>query len=416
MAYSERIKDIGRIRDYMREFFVFGFRSREEFRQKSARSYDNERRRAESWLGEYMQFRQTAEGKNVFLSIDSRAVRHNPLFKAWKTKSFTDGDITLHFLLMDILSSPDIVLSMPEVLDKLDGLSAGFREPKTFDESTVRKKLKEYAAEGIVTAEKHGRTVMYRRAEDAKLPGRDLLDFFSETAPCGVVGSFLLDKTDEQADAFTFKHHYVTGTMDSEILAALFDAMREKRNVTVETINRHKDRIRENHVVPLGIMISAQSGRQYLMAHVPRFRRITSFRLDGILSVKQDEVCEWYDDLKAQYERMRPHIWGVSTGNDAGENLDYVEFTVCYRDDETHIPERLEREKRSGSVEHLDGNRSRFSAWVCDSREIIPWMRSFLCRITDFRFSNKELETQFAADLREMYELYGITGEEGEDA
>ena len=416
MAYSERIKDIGRIRDYMREFFVFGFRSREEFTQKSARSYDNEKRRVESWLGEYMQFRQTAEGKNVFLSIDSRAMNHNPLFKAWKTKSFTDRDITLHFLLMDILASPDAAMSLPEILEKLDGMTAGFRDPKTFDESTVRKKLKEYAEEGIIQAEKRGRTVAYRRTENSDLPDRALLDFFSETAPCGVVGSFLLDKSDDRDDAFTFKHHYVTGTMDSEILASLFDAMREKRNVTVETINRHKDRVRENHVVPLGIMISAQSGRQYLMAHVPRFRQITSFRLDSILSVKADEICEWYDDLKARFERMRSHIWGVSTHNESGENLEYVEFTVCWRDDETHIPERLEREKRGGSVERLDGNRCRFSVWVYDSRELIPWMRSFLCRITEFRFSNQVLEEQFAADIREMYALYGITGEEDEDA
>ena len=416
MAYSERIKDIGRIRDYLREFFVFGFRSREEFTQKSARSYDNEKRRVESWLGEYMQFRQTAEGKNVFLSIDSRAMNHNPLFKAWKTKSFTDGDITLHFLLMDILASPDAALSLPEILEKLDGMTAGFRDPKTFDESTVRKKLKEYAEEGIIQAEKRGRTVAYRRTENRDLPDHALLDFFSETAPCGVVGSFLLDKSDDRDDAFTFKHHYVTGTMDSEILASLFDAMREKRNVTVETINRHKDRVRENHVVPLGIMISAQSGRQYLMAHVPRFRQITSFRLDSILSVKADEICEWYDDLKAHFERMRSHIWGVSTHNESGENLEYVEFTVCWRDDETHIPERLEREKRGGSVERLDGNRCRFSVWVYDSRELIPWMRSFLCRITEFRFSNQVLEEQFAADIREMYALYGITGEEDEDA
>ncbi len=416
MAYSERIKDIGRIRDYLREFFVFGFRSREEFTQKSARSYDNEKRRVESWLGEYMQFRQTAEGKNVFLSIDSRAMNHNPLFKAWKTKSFTDGDITLHFLLMDILASPDAALSLPEILEKLDGMTAGFRDPKTFDESTVRKKLKEYAEEGIIQAEKRGRTVAYRRTENRDLPDHALLDFFSETAPCGVVGSFLLDKSDDRDDAFTFKHHYVTGTMDSEILASLFDAMREKRNVTIETINRHKDRVRENHVVPLGIMISAQSGRQYLMAHVPRFRQITSFRLDSILSVKADEICEWYDDLKAHFERMRSHIWGVSTHNESGENLEYVEFTVCWRDDETHIPERLEREKRGGSVERLDGNRCRFSVWVYDSRELIPWMRSFLCRITEFRFSNQVLEEQFAADIREMYALYGITGEEDEDA
>ena len=30
-----------------------------------------------------------------------RAARRNPLYNAWKTKSFTDGDITLHFLLFD---------------------------------------------------------------------------------------------------------------------------------------------------------------------------------------------------------------------------------------------------------------------------------------------------------------------------
>ena len=101
MAYSELIKNFERIRDYMREFYVYGFKSRDEFTKKSARSYDDERRRVESWLGDYMRFRQTADGKKVFLSIDSRISHHNPFYKAWKAKSFTDGDITLHFLIFD---------------------------------------------------------------------------------------------------------------------------------------------------------------------------------------------------------------------------------------------------------------------------------------------------------------------------
>ena len=65
MAYSELIKNFNRIRDYMREFYVYGFKNRDEYTQKSARSYDDERRRLESWLGDYMQFRQTPKGKNV---------------------------------------------------------------------------------------------------------------------------------------------------------------------------------------------------------------------------------------------------------------------------------------------------------------------------------------------------------------
>lgn len=112
MAYSELVKNFNKIRDYMREFYVYGFKSRDEYTKKSARSYDDERRRMESWLGDYMRFRQTPDGKNVFISIDSRVSRHNPLYKAWKTKSFTDGDITLHFVLFDILSSPDVSLSL----------------------------------------------------------------------------------------------------------------------------------------------------------------------------------------------------------------------------------------------------------------------------------------------------------------
>ena len=72
MAYSEVIKNFSRIRDYMRNFYVYGFKSRDEYTMKSARSYDDERRRLESWLGDYMQFRQTSEGKNVFILIKKR--------------------------------------------------------------------------------------------------------------------------------------------------------------------------------------------------------------------------------------------------------------------------------------------------------------------------------------------------------
>ena len=52
MAYSELVKSFERIRNYMREFYVYGFKSRDEYGMKSARSYDNERRRIESWLGD----------------------------------------------------------------------------------------------------------------------------------------------------------------------------------------------------------------------------------------------------------------------------------------------------------------------------------------------------------------------------
>ena len=325
-------------------------------------------------------------------------------------KSFTDGDITLHFILFDILSSPEISLTLSEITEEIDVYLCEFTEPKMFDESTVRKKLKEYVSEGLVVAEKRGKTVSYRRAEETELCDSDVLDFFSEVSPCGVIGSYLLDKFDDGNDYFAFKHHYITGAMDSEVMCSLFMAMREKRHITLETINRHRDRISENHVIPLRIMISVQSGRQYLMAYTPRFKRITSFRTDNIVSVKMDDVCDRFDELREKLDGMMPHMWGVSTQNTSGQRMEHVEFTVKYADHEKHIHQRLEREKRCGYVEKIDANTSRFSADVFDASELVPWIRTFICRITDYSFSNKDLEKQFGDDIEEMYRLYGIEG------
>lgn len=410
--YSESVKNFERVRDYMREFYVYGFKSREDYTQKSARSYDDERRRLESWLGDHMSFKQTSSGKNVFISIDSRTSQHNPLYRAWKAKSFTDGDITLHFMLMDILPSKSPTdsngISIKDIMAKVDDYLTETGSDKTFDESTIRKKLKEYASEGLVIAQKVGKNMLYSRTADDELPNRDLLDFFSETAPCGVIGSFLLDKGEQTKSLFTFKHHYITSALDSEILCELFLAMSEKRMVTLTAVGRKKDKVKEHHAVPLKILESVQNGRQYLMAFVPSMNRIVSYRTDYIIDVKPEEVCPDFDNLREKLAGMRQHIWGVSTEGHSGERMEHVDFTVHYGDDEQFIHTRLEREKRCGTVERIDGNTSRFSADVYDCGELVPWIRTFICRIEEIHFSDKELEDQFKKDIKEMYLLYDI--------
>ena len=262
-SYSELVKNFERIRAYMREFYVYGFKSRDEYSKKSARSYDDERRRIASWLGTHMSFVRTPEGKNVFISIDSRSISHNPLYNAWKAKSFTDGDITLHFILFDILYDPTVRRTLVEIMEDIDKkYLSGFKTPIMFDESTVRKKLKEYTDEGIIITEREGRRVYYRRADEVDTSElNDILHYYSEVAPCGVIGSFVLDKADHPEDHFTFKHHYITGAIDTGVMATLFTAMREKRAVTVSNLSKRKDIPRRCRLVPLRIFISVQNGR-----------------------------------------------------------------------------------------------------------------------------------------------------------
>ena len=410
-SYSELIKNFEKIRNYMREFYVYGFKSRDEYNKKSARSYDDERRRIESWLGDCMNFVRTPEGKNVFISIDSRVSQHNPFYKALKAKSFTDGDITLHFILFDIIYSPEVVLSLPEILECIDGYLSVFEKPMVFDESTVRKKLKEYISQGIIVGKKEGRKMLYRRAEDIDLPDMtDVLNFYSEIAPCGVIGSFLLDKQPEREDNFSFKHHYITSAMDSNITATLFKAMREKSVITVNNMNRHANEPRENRIIPLRVFISTQNGRQHLIAYQPDFNVIKSFRVDYLSDVKILGPTPRFDELRAELDKMQSKMWGVTADRSryGKEHTEHVEFTVKVSKGEEHIVRRLEREKRIGTVEQIDANTYRFSADVYDTSEMIPWIRTFICRITELSFSNRTLENQFKSDIKKMYRIYGI--------
>ncbi len=412
MAYSELVKNLDHIRRYMRDFYLYGFKSREEFGEKSLRSYDDEKRRLESWLGDYMGFRRTVEGKYAFISIDSRHESHNPLYKAWKAKSFTSVDITMHFILFDIFTFASHPLSLLEIIEKIDSdYLSRFDEPMVFDESTVRKKLKEYADEGLLTVLKEGKKSTFAISEKTKHEiDKAALDFYSEIAPCGVIGSFLLDKQTQERDYFAFKHHYITSAIDSGILCDLFEIRMQNSYAEIITVGGKSKKEKAVRVLPLQIYVSVQNGRQYLMAWHCAGKRIASYRIDYILKVKKFEKCEDIAFYLEKLERSKLHTWGVLCKNDEN-NLKHVEFTVKVEENETFIYRRLMREKRCGFVETVDKNTLRFSADVYDLTEMMPWIRTFICRITSLKTDDKIFEEKFKKDLKKTYELYGVGGD-----
>ncbi len=409
MAYSELIKNFDRIRDYMRQFYVYGFKRRDEYDKRSPRSYDNERRRIESWLGGYMGFRQNAEGRQVFLSVDSRAIPGNPLYNAFKARSFTAGDLTFHFYILDLLSdgSPR---SLKEISDALtDRYISAFPDAELMEESSLRRKLKEYVSLGLLTQTKRGRETVYARAEDSvDLPAwRDALEFFTEAGPLGVVGSYLLDKLPAQESPFGFKHHYILHALDSEVLCALLTAIGERRAVTlcVLAARNRSGESREHTVCPLKIFESTQSGREYLLCYHYRFRRPMFFRLDTIRTVKPGAVEKKYDRYAGYGTHLRENLWGTSTNHDF--SMDHVEMDIAVAPDEGFIVDRLYREKRCGTVERIEDGVWRFTADVYDASEMLPWIRTFIGRILDFRCSNGRVRDLFYKDLAAAAALYG---------
>ena len=411
MAYSELIKNFDRIRDFMRQFYIYGFRSRSGYDSKSGRSYDNERRRIESWLGDYMGFRQGADGKQVFLCVDSRSIPGDPLHSAFKAKSFTDRDVTFHFYLLDLLREGPMTAG--ELLDGICGrYLPHFDHPLQPDISSLRKKLKEYTELGLLRTEHRGRELVYARNDvPVDLPGwAEALSFFSGTEPMGVVGSYLLDQLREPPDHFRFKHHYLLHTLDAQVLLPLLTAIGEKRSVRLVNFSpRSRGREMVHWVCPLHIWISTQDGRQYVLCYHYGFRKLMFFRLDYIRRLTLGEPAPHHDELVERCRKFRQHLWGTSGG--VGRQVDRFEMIIRAGPGEDYIPRRLEREKRTGTVQDLGDGRWRFSAEVYDASELMPWVRTFIGRIEKIECSNPEVTARFRDTLREMFEMYGGDGD-----
>lgn len=409
-GFSELIKSFDKTRDYIRDFFIYGCKVRNDFNAKSSRTYDDEKRRVESWLRDYIHTDNSQRGKRVCISVDSGHISENPLYKAYYSKSFTDNDIKLHFLLTDILADGES-LSLKELVNRL---ADNYGE--IFDEQTVRNKLKEYADEGIFVKNKQGKTDYYHLSDDTaesffdRFVGLDnAVKFASEAGNFGVVGNSLLKAASLKNDIILNKHNYIVHTLEDEIMLDLITAIEEKRFISYESFGRgNKAELPKFDGIPFKIISSMQTGRRYLAMYNNEYKRFNSVRLDSIKSVSIGVICPDYDEFLELYNKNEPKCFGVSFGRrtELG-HVEPIRLTI-YADEKTEdfIINRLEREKRCGTIEHTAENTFTFSADVFDPNEIMQWAKSFIGRIISVEGGTEEIRSKFYTDIERMNRMY----------
>lgn len=409
--FQELVKSFPKTREYIRDFFVYGFKTREEFKYKSSRTYDNERRRLESWLGSYVRKDHAANGSNISLAIDSNLLDTNPLFQVWKTKSFTDNDIVLHFLILDLLQDG----TERDAEEITDCLLAEYEA--LFDVQTVRRKCNAYGKEGLLCKKKAGKKVVY--SLDDKIVAwlgsnenmLDALAFYQMADVLGIIGNELSEQMDFHNTSFRVKHSFFVYTLEEEILLELLDAMNREMNVKLEMRSAKKGSVTTAVCTPLQVFTSTRSGRRFLCAYVSRNKRFTCFRLDSVKRVSLSEPCDRYGELREKLARNRQKLWGVSFQSMKGHHLDKLAMTVQVREpDEMYIVNRLKHEGRGGTVTRIRENIYRYEIEVFDCNEMLPWIRTFIGRIVSLECTAETVRRRFYQDLRNMYRVYEIEG------
>lgn len=411
-GFSELIKNFDKTRDYVRDFFIYGFKVRGEVGKKSSRTYDDEKRRVESWLRDYVTTCSNERGKQMYISVDSGHISENPLYNAFYSKSFTDNDIKLHFMIADILSDGKR-LGVREITECLNN-----RFEELFDEQTVRGKLREYTEEGLFKGEKDGRNILYSMTENNTCDFLDGIDgvwdaisFFSENSPFSVIGNSIMKSAGKENKCFLIKHNYIVHTLEDEVLLNLVSAIDKKRLVTINNSNG-KSEI-EMRGVPLRILVSAASGRRYVVIYVLKSKRFLSLRLDCVKSVKLGEECDNFDYYAEKLQQNERYAFGVSFGDNRDKRCTdgVVKFSLVIDEQrEPHIINRLLREKRFGSVEKTGENLFTYTVDVFDPNEIMTWVKTFIGRIASFECADKAIECRLKRDVERMHEMYSKEG------
>lgn len=412
--YKELIRQFGKIRSYVRDFYVYGFKTREDFQEKSGRTYDNHRRRIESWFSDYIRTGRNGHKKSVFLTLDSSRIAVNPLYQAWKSKTFTGNDISLRFLLSDLLADgkPRSLEAIADEIQETYGC--------LIDVQAIRRKLTSYEKEGFIVREKHGKQYWYSKslplpqARPSLFPALALaVGFFQGVAPFGFIGSTVLDFWNEPNQYFRFRNDYLVHTLEDEILLPILTAIRQKRQILVTVQSGKSRRAVTYAVAPLKILTSAQTGRRYVCARQKDTRRFFSIRLDSVQSVTLMEPDACYDMDKKDFQGLAPYVWGVSFGTPRKQGPETVVMEIEFDEmDESFILTRLQREGRGGTLKRVKPGVYEYSRLCLDGAELLPWAKSFTGRVRSFHCSNPVVEKKFWDDMHRMQSYYFTAREE----
>lgn len=405
--FKELIKSFSKSREYVRDFFVYGFKARDDFDRWSGRTYDNERRRLESWLAGFVRQEYHGKEKNIYLSVDSNLLDTNPLYRVWKAKSFTDNDIMLHFYILDFLQRHG-----PQTADRLtDGIQRDYGV--LFDPQTLRRKCNQYGKEGILLRKKEGKELLYALGTPAQellssCPGlKNALKLYQLSSPLGILGSTILDSAALQNDLFRIKHNFFVHTLEDEVLLTLLGAMHEERSVRLLVKSTRSEFSREFDGIPLNVFVSTRTGRRFLCLYRPEKKRFSTARLDAVKKVEVKEACPGFWELRQKLEKNKEFAWGVSFQNDSGRRLEHVRLTLRIDEaGEQYILNRLQREGKGGRIMQTAPDIFVYETDVFDVNEMLPWIRTFTGRILSLESDGKSLAPLFRRDLSAMYRMY----------
>ncbi|MBQ2592759.1 MAG: WYL domain-containing protein [Candidatus Riflebacteria bacterium] len=406
--YTELKKNFLGIRSLLRHFFIYGDMSRSKSPDKtSVRSYDDDLRRIKSWLKDIIKSKSVDGEKRYSVCVDPSDVESNPFFETYKYKSFTDKDVNLHFLLLNILKKRE--LSVNEISDEICRLSG----KAEYETNTIRNKLNEYVELGLLKLYKKNKNYYYKLEKtginDLLKHNKHLMEavkFFGSIAPIPIVSGYITDKTDlSEKSGISFRHQFLANCLDDIIIIDLLKAMQSDSFVEITNDSPNTHKITKNKLFPFKILVSLNTCRSYIMGYSTRFDNFSFFRIDYIKEVKILEKANEADNFKQAFSKALPYCYMLNM--DKTRKIENFEMTLSIDEEkEKHILRKLKQETRGGTVEKTAPNTFVYKRKLYNTQEIMPWVKSFIGNIISIKGDNQKDIDCFYEDVEKMANIY----------
>ncbi|NLG03820.1 MAG: WYL domain-containing protein [Clostridia bacterium] len=385
------IRDYDNIREILRDVYIFGCYSRDDFIGKgiSGRKYDNEQRRISAYLPEkFIQKRRM--GKKVLLYCTYKAddSANNYLAETYRNKSFTLLDVMSYFFILQILSD-ETARSLPEILDELPA----YNDEAVFTKDNLRVKLEDLVDEGFISVVKEGKNTKYVVTEDiwkdfADEELKDIyfyMDFMKNTSPIEMPFYYLQRKLKlylysergidlDGAETLQLKHNHLFDSLDNDVLLQLMIAISNKLSVNVTVKNKDGESV-ESEIIPVQIIHDSIYGRQYILCIYRNNNESSIIRIDKIFKIEVGTKLSETELKFTNREELLNDSWSVS-GLDQESKLVEIEFRFDEKT-ERYILGRVEKEGNGGKITKVEDSRYSYTIDCKDPGEMIPWIRSF---------------------------------------
>lgn len=413
------IRDYENIRQILRDIYIFGCFSRDDFIENkgiSGRKYDKEQQRINAYLpSKFIQKRRVDKKVLLYCSYSMLDGSNNHLAETYRNKSFTALDLMAFFFVQQLLNSKN-EMTASEILDELPIMN----EEVFFTKDNLRIKLEELAEKGFICCKKNGRKVLYSLSNDiwSEFSNDELLDvctyleFMKNVSPIEMPYSFLYQKLRlylqcersieiPNIEIFHFKHNHLFNALDNDVLLEILKIKKKGHTLKLEFYDGKPSAV----FFPGEIIHDRVYGRQYLYCYELESGRNTVIRLDRIsnvidngelaksIVVDVDKITNYSDDC-----------WCTSGVDDELTEI-VIEFTFDEKN-EAFILRRIKDEGHGGNIIKIDENKYEYRLQIKDTNEMIPWIRSFGERAKVISSGEKQTEKIISEDWKKALRKY----------